>query len=157
MTATTSYTEPARPVDPFAAIPGAYSDDPYRPAMTKTVRDNASYAWRNSNQSCLTALPDDLVHDYRELLDTTAVAVMDGPTGALVQAWRAMGYIMLDCTEAAMGKLDRHVPDAIYHQAWDRAAGLLDGVALVDAAGLTEEYERYRALAEDDRDRDGDF
>lgn len=144
----------ARPVDPFATIPGAYDedDDVFSPPTTRlrTVRDNAAYAWRNRDHDVdnelFASVPADLVHDYRDALDTAAVTGLDGPDGALVRAWRAMGYTMLGCTEAAMGALDRHIPDELYHQAWDAAVELLDGEALVAAAGLEDELRRYRAL-----------
>ncbi len=139
---TTTTTPIARPADPFANIPGAYDEDDYTPqtARTKTVRDNAAYAWRNrsadADQQVFASVPADLVHDYREALDAAAVTALDGPTGALVAVWLERGYTMLGCTQNAMAKLDRHIPDELYHEVWDAACARLDGVALAEAAGL---------------------
>lgn len=125
-------------------------------APTQTVRDNAGYAWRNRSrevdEQVFASLPADLVNDYRDALDAAAVAALDGRDGVLVEVWRERGYVMLGCTQQAMGDLDRGLPDELYHEVWDMAANRLDGHALAEAAGLGQELLDYQDTHDSDRD-----
>lgn len=103
------------------------------------VRDNAAYAWRNSSQECLDVLAGEFVCDYCRELEPHAVAAMET---LLPEVWLEHGSMMLPCSEAAMGLWDRDVPDSVFHTVWDEAARRIDAEALVDAAGLTDEYRQ---------------
>lgn len=105
------------------------------------VRDNASYAWRNSSQECLDVLAGDFVCDYCRELEPHAIAAMET---LLPEVWLEHGSVLLTCSEAVMGLWDRDVPDELFHSVWDEAARRIDAEALV-AARLSDEYAEYLA------------
>ncbi len=118
-----------------------------RPAETqahvKVVSDNAAYAWNNSTQACLGALPDDFVFDYRDLLDGVAIAAIEPELRA---AWARRGYLVefVSRNEMASSEVDRLVPDETYWQVWDEAADRLEATELASAAELNDELFGYR-------------
>lgn len=107
------------------------------------VRDNASYAWRNSSQECMDVLREHFASDYRTDLEPHAVAAMET---LLPEVWLGHGSVMLPCSEGAMGLWDRDVPDSVFHAVWDEAARRIDAEALV-AARLSDEYADYLGRA----------
>jgi hypothetical protein len=108
------------------------------PAATPTKRlpvvvENAKFAWTNQESSVLTQLNDDLVHDYREALDTAAINRL-GPL--LTQVWEERGYQVrwgsYDEAHVSMRGIDR----ATYWAVTDEAASRLDVDQLVRDADL---------------------
>lgn len=105
------------------------------------VIDNAKYAWDNSYAEELPALPADFVHDYRDALDTVAVAAI---MPHLVAAWTRRGYAVTfgpwELLESGEG---RDLPDKTYWAVWNEAADRLDPHELVSAAELNDELNGY--------------
>jgi hypothetical protein len=104
------------------------------------VRDNAVYAWRNSDQSCMDALAEFFPADYRAELEPHAIAAMET---LLPEVWREHGSVLLPCSPDFLGAWDRDVPDSLFHAVWDEAASRIEPWALVEAARLTDEYIGY--------------
>lgn len=86
-------------------------------ARHATVVDNAGLAWSCCDQSPYTALPTDLVDDYRWQLDIAATELF-GPV--LATTWEARGYRVTFGTRAEAE--DFPLPDALYHAVWNDAA-----------------------------------
>lgn len=120
-----------------------WEDDP---ATVPTVIDNPEYAWCNSTQACMAALPDDFVSDYRDLLDGAAVDAIEPELRA---AWARRGYRaeFVSRDEMASAEVDRQVPDETYWAVWDEAADRLEATELASAAELNDELFGYREAA----------
>lgn len=113
-----------------------------RPVAVRVVVDNARYAWDNSLQLCMAALPEDFVGDYRHALDSAAVAAMETE---LRTVWAERGYrVAYGSWKALASPTDRRLSDDVYHGVWDEAAARLDAYALVDVAGLNDELNGYQ-------------
>lgn len=113
-----------------------------RTVAVRVVVDNARYAWDNSSQLCMAALPEDFVGDYRHALDSAAVAAMETE---LRTVWAEHGYcVAYGSWKALASPTDRRLPDDVYHEMWDEAASRLDAFALVDVADLNGVLAGYR-------------
>jgi hypothetical protein len=108
------------------------------------VVENARYAWDNSRQACLAALPEDFVCDFRDKLDEAAVAAI---AGVLIVLWERRGFAVRFVAPDEMDTSDRPVADGIYYTTWDEAADRLDAHKLVEAAELNDELNGYVGAA----------
>lgn len=108
------------------------------------VVENARYAWDNSKQACLAALPEDFVCDFRDKLDEAAVATI---AEVLTVLWERRGFAVRFVSPEEMDRSDRSVADGIYYATWDEAADRLDAHKLVEAAELNDELFGYQGAA----------
>ncbi len=100
-----------------------------------SVVDNAAFAWANQDSGVLNALHPDLVFDYREALDTAAIARL---APLLVQVWAERGR------QVRFGSYDdvydslRGVDRDTYWAVIDEACSRLDVDQLVKDARLVD-------------------
>jgi hypothetical protein len=130
------------------------------PAATTTriAQDNAAYAWHN-RAACPFRDISCFYSDHCRDLDPVAIAAMEQ---ALIDTWAVtgLGHTVEWVPEGVMESpwsSRGGVADQWYWIAWDRAAQSLDAMALIEAAGLTEEYARYVTGCGHSTDSDRDF
>jgi len=108
------------------------------------VVENARYAWDNSKQACLAALPEDFVYDFRDKLDEVAVAAI---AEVLAVLWKRRGFTVRFVSPEEIDRSDRSVANGIYYATWDEAADRLDPHRLVADAELNEQLFDYQGAA----------
>lgn len=100
-----------------------------------TVVDNATFAWTNQDSGILNALHPDLVHDYREALDTAAINRLEP---LLTQAWEERGYAVSFATYDDVYDSLRGIDRDTYWAVADDACSRLDVDQLVKDADLVD-------------------
>src|SRR5688500_10066559 len=82
----------------------------------RPVLDHPATAWRNSDQNVLAAFADDLVEEYRAVLDDAATNLI---ASHLIDVWREHGYTAAFTTAAELDASTDGPSDETYLAVWD--------------------------------------
>lgn len=89
----------------------------------RVVVDHPATAWRNCDQNVLNNLPDDLVEEYRAVIDTAATNLL---APHLIDVWRERGHLVALVSADDLDASTDGPSDETYLAVWDEAASRID-------------------------------